>query len=132
MKIKSNVTISRGSDDIVRIAIECDESHTRFVETQMDLESFARAITGQGFIHCAAIVRGLEYIGKRKITETRRIEAPRLGYEKEKYIAWLKDEYREDGWLVDDYLGSQNSISFNGNKTYLNFFVYRYEKVEDE
>jgi hypothetical protein len=131
MKIKSSVTISRGSDDKVRIAIECDESHTRFVETIMDLESFARAITGQGYIHCDAIVRGLEFVGKRKIIETRSIESPNLGYGREAYREWLKNEYREDGWTVDDYLGSQGSISIGTEKTYLKFSVYRYEKLEE-
>ena len=127
MNIEARVTISRSSDNMIRIAVECDSSHTRFVEVKMDCEGFAKAITGQGFIHCTAEVRGLDFVGKKRIVERRRVQAPNLGYGRQEYESWLANNYKEEGWIVNSYLGSQGSISDDGVMRFLNFSVERYE-----
>jgi len=133
MNIEARVTISRGSDDMIRIAVECASSHARFVEVKMDCEGFAKAVTGQGFIHCTAEVRGLDVVGKKRVVERRRVVAPDLGMvDRKEYERWLKEEYHEAGWIVDPALRSQGSISYDGfGRTHLNFSVERYEDVAE-
>lgn len=78
-----------------------------------------------------ATIRGTHVIGMKYVGETRAIEVADVGYGRELYENWLKENYKEDGWNVSTYLGSQGSISVskNGVRT-LKFRVYKYVPVE--
>lgn len=129
MKISVGVSISRNSNNEITLSFSDNASHGRFLEVRMTPEQFAMAITGLGGIEVDAIVRGLDVVGKDKITERRSIECPFSEYSKEALVGWLIENGQEEGWIVDPYLGSQGSVTRNGGKTMLNYRVYRFAEV---
>ena len=114
---------------MIRVKVTDEESRVVFLEMEFLPDEFMRALTGMGYTGAAkSEVRGLEYVGKKKITETR--QAIYLGSsfdEREKVVAWLESNCQEEGWIIDSYLGSQGSINRQGGKTVLNYRVFRYE-----
>ena len=124
--IKTNITIARGSDDVVRIYIEDDSSRTQFLEIKLDYESFARVITGLHGVECESLVHGLEYVGKKRVTENRSVVCPLDTYDREKFQQWIVDNCQEEGWLISSYLGSQSSVVHREGKTTLNYRVTKY------
>jgi hypothetical protein len=95
----------------------------------MTLESFASAITGLSFVEAPAEVRRLDVVGKKKISERRSVICPISTYDKEILKVWLIENCKEDGWELDAYLGSQNSVGYVKDGTKLNYSVFRYEQV---
>ena len=104
-----------------------ETSRLQFFEGQMTLQEFASAVTGLGYQTIIADIRGLEYIGKEKVTESR--EAVYLGrcYDRENLEKWLVENAQEEGWILNASLGSQSSVSYNkdGN-TVLCYSVTKY------
>ena len=131
MKIEAAITISRihGGIDDKRISIEIRDkaSGIQFVDAEMSLEDFAACITGLGYCSLDAEVRGLQYVGKQAVTESRRIEytGPKT-HDRKKLADWLVLKAKEDGWLVNSYLNSQGSVVNEGEKTFLNYSVTKY------
>jgi hypothetical protein len=126
-KLKAEVTITRSSSDVIRIVIRDETSFTTFVELEMKPEEFAMAVTGLSYRPAEMKVRGLEHVGKTRINEKRQIVCPLKTYDKEILVAWLEDHAQEDGWILNTYLGSQNSISRNKDgETVLNYSVTKY------
>lgn len=143
MNIATKLTISRPSggdgSEYVSIQIQDCLSRERFVELKITLREFAEALTGLGNVSCNAVVRGLEHVGKRKVTTNQRIPIPKsVGNSRQDakdYILQLKPPH---GWILDTYLGSQNSIVPNGDKNIAEEFpqvanvtYYRYEEVTE-
>lgn len=127
--MKGTITISRDSRDIVRVSIRDEESFIQFVEFKMNLESYALAISGLSEVHGEFGVRGLEHVGKRKVIERRAKECPINSYDRKVLEQWLKENGQEEGWILDCYLGSQNSIGHRGDKTILNYSVHKFVEV---
>ena len=77
---------------------------------------FMMALTGLAATQALKTdVRGLDVVGKVKITERRSIEFPENSFEsRDKLEAWLMEHAAEDGWIVNPYLGSQGSRSSPG------------------
>lgn len=124
--MKAKVTISRSSDDKVRICFTDAASGIEFAEVAMELEAYAQAITGLAYVEGDLEVRGLEWVGKRRITERREVVCPLKTYDIKKLSEWLRDNAQEDGWLVSSYLGSQSSIQHTGEGTLLRYSVTKY------
>lgn len=122
----SRTQSSKGPDRIT-ITLTDEASGTRFVEVTMTMEQFAQAITTLR-VYVPAEVRGLENVGKRKVTEWRTIELPsRFFYsDMNAVLEWLSEHGKEPGWIVDPYLGSQRSVSRVDGKAILNYSVYKY------
>lgn len=113
----------------MRIKVQDEESRVTFLEMEFTPDEFMRAITGMAYTDAAkAHVSGLEYVGKKKITENRQAIYPGSCTEsREKMSAWLESNCAEDGWIIDGYLGSQGSINRQDNNAVLNYRVFRYE-----
>ena len=131
--MKAKVTISRGSDDRVRIRFRDVSSGVDFVTVSLSAEAFGFAVTGLSEQEGEMEVRGIQWVGKRCITERRSIECPLDTYNKEQLSEWLRCNAQEDGWLLSSYLGSQSSITRAGGKTILNYSVTKYvDQTETE
>lgn len=130
-QIKAAVTISRVSDGTIRLRVEDSESRIEFVELSMSPADFANAITGLACQPAVGGVRGLEYVGKTKVTEARQVECPLGTFDKEKLSAWLESNCQEEGWLLSSYLGSQSSVVRADDKTTLNYSVTKYVDQEE-
>mgnify|MGYP004703519991 CR=1 FL=1 len=125
--MKAKVTISRASNDKIYIRIIDSASRVEFAEVAMTVEDFGYAITGLSEQEGELKVRGLELVGKHKITEPRSIECPITGYDKTLFRKWLDEHAQEDGWMVNNYLGSQSSVLYKEGKTILNYSVVKYD-----
>lgn len=127
MNINASITINRDSNDVIHIRVMDEASRVRFIDVSMTPEDFAMAITGLSEVKAPAEVRGLEHVGKTKIVEQRATVCHLNTYDKAVLRQWLEDNHQEPGWILDAYLGSQNSVtSCEGGKT-LRYRVFRYE-----
>lgn len=124
--MKAKVTISRGSDDKVRISFEDAASHIEFATVSLSPEAFGHAVTGLSMQEGELEVRGLEFVGRRRITERRQIVCPIKSYDKSVLTAWLNENAQEEGWLLSTYLGSQSSVSHVEGGTLLRYSVTKY------
>jgi len=124
--MKAKVTISRCSDDTIRISFEDVASGIKFAEVSMTPEAFGNAVTGFSNQDANLEVRGLAFVGKQRITESRQIECPVDSYDRKVLESWLRENAQEDGWLVSTYLGSQSSIKRKDGRTILNYTVTKY------
>lgn len=126
MKIELRLSISRPSSGGINIRIEDPLSHIEFIDATISCEEFAEAITGLQSRPMSAEIRGIENIGKKKIREERRIVCPLDSYDRKILESWLRNNAHEDGWIVDSYLGSQQSASYIDNKRVLDYAVYKF------
>lgn len=124
--MKAKVSINRASDETVRIVFRDCESGIEFAECAMSMESFGFAITGLSEQDAELKVFGLEYVGKKCVTEKRSIQCPLSTYDRKSMREWLQKNAQEPGWILNDYLGSQNSVVAKGGKTILNYSVTKY------
>lgn len=132
--VTAKLTISRGSDDIVRIRISDKYSGVQIIETGMTPHDFAMAVTGLARVEAQATVytEEIQHIGKQYVREERHAEAPRLPHDHDAIGKWLLDNCQEPGWSVDPYVNSQGSIRHDGDKTFLRYHVYKYVDIEEE
>lgn len=137
MEIEPNVSITISklhhsfSEDSIQIELVCEKSYTHFCTIKMTLEDFAKAITGMGHIKVFADLRGLQYVGKRRIREERTVLYPFTSlstHKREEMEKWLEENCQEEGWILDSYLGSRSSISYAENVRFYNlhYSVYKY------
>ena len=117
--MKAKVSIIRDSNDKVNITFRDDASGVKFAKVSLTMEAFGLVITGLVEQEGDLEVRGLQWVGKQRITEQRAIECPLNTYDRNELSKWLCDNAQEDGWLLDTYLGSQKSVSRKGDKTLL-------------
>jgi hypothetical protein len=109
--MKAKVTISRASDDRVRIRIRDEASGIEFAEVSLTVEAYGYAITGLSEQEAELSVRGLEWVGKKRVTESRQKVCPLDTCDKDKLSKWLQENAQEEGWILSTYLGSQSSTS---------------------
>lgn len=126
MNITTKVTIIRNSNDVVRITLTDAASRLRFVEVDMTPHDFAMALTGLSFVDAPARVSNLEHVGHQVVAESRSVLCPLKGAPKDQLKAWLVENFNEPGWILDTYLGSQNSITRVEDGTILRFPVRKY------
>lgn len=126
MKMRAEVTISRASDDTVRIRITDEASRVEFAVLSLTVEQYGYAITGLSGQMAELEVRGLEHVGKRRITQPRRTTCPLDTYDRGELEKWLLDNCQEAGWTISTYLGAQNSIVRRSGVTELNYTVTKY------
>jgi hypothetical protein len=130
-KLNFEISCCRDSRDQVTIRIQDVNSHVEFVEVNLSLDQFALMITGLSHIECTGSVRKLEAVGKTKITEKRSVLYTGEGFaSRENMQQWLLDTQQEEGWSIDNYLGSQQSVIYQDGQHALNYYVYKYVEVE--
>lgn len=131
--IECELHIGRDNRNIFNIEVKDESSGARFLRISMSAEQFAMAITGLYSSGITAEVSGLDRVGKLKVRRPRRREFtgdPKIAYDNDGLSNWLKENHQEEGWILDTYLGSQNSRQTVGGKTFLNYAVYKYVDVE--
>ena len=133
-EIKTNVqvTITRNSNDEVSIQVIDDLSHAKFLDIRMTLEGFALAVTGLGHVQAPAFIRGLENVGRKKVSEDRVVVCPLNSYthNREELSNWIRENCKEEGWEIDAPLNSQGSVTRTGDgRAQLRYRVFRFEDV---
>jgi hypothetical protein len=139
--LQTTIGISRPSGgrdtEYIEIRLRDEVSGIQFAKVKMNLEDFARAITGLSGVECTTEVVGLQNIGKKREYESASVfisdedyenvtGAIKWGYRKEALGDWLVDNHNREGWYIDRYLGSQGSIKYVEGGKMLNFGYYRY------
>ena len=128
--LKAKVSISRNNHDMISIRIKDCASGVTFTEVHMRPEEFSLALTGLSYQDAELRINGLEFVGKKCIREERRILCPLNTYDRELLTKWLNENAQEEGWIVDTYLGSKNSIAHIKDTMYLNYSVVKYVDME--
>lgn len=131
--IKENLnlalTITRLNTGKICLSIKDTDSFINFLKMELLPEDFMNCLTGLAYQPGIGEVYGTEFLGKTKQIEERTIEMPLQNtdfWSSKEYSIWLKNNYKEEGWFIDTYLGSKNSIEYKEGKQFLNFTVYRY------
>jgi hypothetical protein len=133
------VTLGRPSGsgpEYVTFRVDDRVSGIEFLELRMKLDDFARMLTGLAYNDAEMVTRGLENIGKVREYENAQVFISDKDYNKatagdyyarEKELAkWLNEHHARDGWIIDDYLGSQGSVGYATGGKLLNFGYFRY------
>lgn len=126
---KPTITITRNSADEIIIRVRCESSRNEFVEVRMTPHALGMALTGLSSVECeTGLLRNPEVVGMRKIIEPRQAIYPMDSRNREQMQQWLIDNKQEDGWTLDTYLGSQNSIKHlhDGSGYVLKYRVFKY------
>ncbi len=129
MKINAAITISRhhgNREGKIGITIRDEKSRIQFVDAEIGLSDFAEALTGLAEVPVNAEVRGLEFVGKVKVREDRSIVCPLACYDREKLSQWLRENAKEEGWMIDDYLGSKGSTESHEKGQLLRYAVFKF------
>ena len=148
MKINTKLTISRPNsndgDSYIAVRIEDCTSGVEFVNLRIGLAEFAEALTGLSYMECTAEVRGLTVVGMKKEREHASILLPkRVGSDRKaikEYLATYHDPLVfGEGWILDQYIGSQGSIVQNTDPdtkeefpNVANVAYYRYVAVDND
>jgi hypothetical protein len=131
-KLSIHRTTCSHEEDFISIEVADEASGLQFLSLEVSIANFGAAVTGLSHQECRGRARGLQYVGKKRITEKRQAIAPRE-HDRDKLRQWLIDNKQEDGWLIDAYLGSQSSIRHNADDTVtLYYSVYKFVEVEDQ
>lgn len=134
---KLNIEMCRASDDRVYIVIGCDNSHSKVLELDVDLEQFAYLVTGRSLHDVPAKVKNLDKIGKkRESEECTYVLSPNRGMPSRgeaQYIMENEVSIIHPGWEVDTYMGSQKSITQHKSGGWaLNYRIHRYVEIDHE
>jgi hypothetical protein len=130
-KLNFEISCGRDSSDQVNIRIQDVNSRVEFVEVNLSLDQFALMITGLSYIKCTGSVKRLEVVGKTRITEKRSVLYTGAGFaSRENMQQWLLDTQQEEGWSIDNYLGSQRSVIYQNGHHTLHYCVYKYMEPE--
>ena len=129
-KLPANLTISKvqssRDDAYMSISITDTASGIKFTNVNVSLKQFMDALTGLSEVSCTHETRNTEYIGKHYVSEGRTITAPWFGYDKKAYKAWLISNAQEEGWILNSYLGSQDSVTYKDDSAILKYVVFKY------
>jgi hypothetical protein len=138
MKLPVKITIARSTGgrtaDTIVIELTDPKSGIQFMRGEMKMEDFAAALTGHGYCDVDAELRSLANVGKTHVREKRQAIYPHEdGYYsregREAVREWLDANKQEPGWILDTYLGAQNSIVLHDSKVIVNYHVHKF--VED-
>lgn len=129
MKIKATLTITRpmgNRDAVISITVRDENSRIQFFKGDVSLAQFSEALTGLAEVAVDAEVRGLDYVGKIRVTEDREIICPLTDYKREILGSWLAENAKEDGWIVQTYLGSRGQVESCKGGQKLRYSVVKY------
>lgn len=124
--MKGTITITRDSEDRIRLRIQDEASCIEFIEALITPATFTRVLTGVGFQEIEFETRGLQFVGKKRVVEMRTAVCPLQSYSREELSEWLKKNAQEDGWTLNAALDTQRSISWENGKTILHYSVVKY------
>jgi len=129
--IEGKLTISKASNDVVRIQFKDCNSVTRFATAELSLEQYAQAITGLSEIPCMIEISNLQNVGLRRISDTLEFELEaQNSYSRNLHIEQLL-RCVPDGWKTTDELSSQNSFFEKDGKRWARATINKWVKEED-
>jgi hypothetical protein len=129
--MKGNITISRPTygDDrkLITIQVKDRESVTRFLDIEIEYDNFAQLITGLSEVEIDFTVRDLEHVGK--VREVKELEFPiGSGFDDRKEVAIREaKKHTPDGWVCDNYFGSQTSFFTKDDVSYARTTIKRWK-----
>ncbi|WP_318826004.1 hypothetical protein [Providencia sp. PROV252] len=133
--MKGKLTISRPTygdgRELISVVVRDGASRINFLEIEINYSDFTKAITGLSEVDCELTIRGLEQVGKKKITEARTALCPSRLVGKDAYENWLKENKQEEGWKLDAYLGSKGSVEYTENGVILNYQVIKFVDISN-
>jgi hypothetical protein len=129
--MKGSISISRPSyadgKQVILIQVKDKSSRVRFLDIEIDLDLFAKVITGLSEQDCNLTVRKLGAVGKEKETMPFSFKMPEHDYHNRNKVA---NDYAKkaltDGWIFNGYLGSKGSFTGQGDDIRCNSTIYRY------
>jgi hypothetical protein len=128
MKIKDARITILCNHDHVTIEVEDRDANTEFVKITMTPKQWCEALSRAALTKCKAEVCGLDRIGKKH--ENRPLEAPMpdgVGRDERKDIAAdAIAKVLPDGWVSDDYFGSQGSFFIRDGKPWCRTTIRRW------
>ena len=136
-KLKGKITISRRSGGAggssVGLAIYDPLSGIQFVDMEFSMEAWGNAVTGLGNTEGEMEVRGLQYVGLKRIWQDFIVEVPDhllpAYSHKEELVEYARSLVRE-GWMLDPYLGSQKSFFQKEGKTHARMHIFKFVEPE--
>lgn len=135
----SRVSSSRRGPDgeygYINVRLVDPISGIEFVDMEVPFKEFGSLIVNGPGVEAPTELRGLEWIGKKRVTERRSVFCPiPYSYEKEEHQQWIKDNCQEDGWIVSSYLGNRDSVTYDYKEREkgctLHYSVYKYVDPE--
>ena len=118
MKFDGKISISsvgvRADQSFIQITIEDKDASVQLLEVEMDMASFARALTGLGYVPMKYEPGAFQKIGKKMEHKTEEVYFPDVA--DFGVIATALSEFEVDGW-VGDAKDARNHHNFVRNFT---------------
>lgn len=135
MKHRAALTISRPSygtgEKKISITVKDKDAGIRFLEIEIDYDTFAEALTGLSESDCMMTVRGLENVGKNIERKEFKFKMPDCGYHNVKDVAAQEAEkLAPEGWKVSTYFGSKDSFFEKDGERHAKTTISRWVKKE--
>jgi len=128
--MKGNITISRPSygdgRKLITIQVKDRESVTRFLDIEMELDKFAELLTGLSEVEIDFKVRDLERVGKVREEETIEFRIGSGFNDRKKVAIEEAKKHTPDGWICDNYFGSQTSFFVKDDISYARTTIKRW------
>ena len=116
-KVKARVRLGRYmNSNTLFLKVEDEASGAEFLDLEFDAEQLAN-LMNQSCAYMEGEARGLEFVGKKRVSEAMEITLPPglSRYDKKEiaeYLVGVKQVFEGEnpGWYLDTYIGSQQSI----------------------
>lgn len=130
----------RFHEDGLKIEIEDANANIRFLDIEFDQKQTLRAMSGVKGAKATLKVRGLEYIGKKHENATFEFKIPQAAKGLDRYQDrkqyWetlckigqiqIESERPNEGWILDNYFGSQTSFFSKDGEDYVRGRIRRW------
>ena len=114
MKVKGSITILGGNDRGVEIEIRDDDANCVIAKLNMTSDDFLQAAMGRMSNVKCEVMTFPEKIGKQHINKSFVFPMPTGmdSWSKNKEVLYelAQNELKDDGWVIDRYLESQNTF----------------------
>lgn len=107
---KISILINREYTDI---EVRDDKANITFAKIRLTQEELSMALSRQMYTPCTIEIRGLDLVGKKHEVSSFEFELPDWYKRRDSQDVELKkyvDSFLNDGWVSDNYFGSQNSF----------------------
>ena len=125
-----SITISKNSNDVIRIKIRDENSRIDFCKLEMTQDQFTSALFGLAETSCLVYVDNLKNVGKKKEVKPFKFEIPNnLGNwaaRDVKEIKKIANSKCPEGWEVNHYYNSQKTFTYQGEKKFVNTSIVRW------
>lgn len=135
--LKGKISITRPSygDHRQKIAIGVTDSgsHIQFLELQIDLDDFTKAVTGQGMIPIEFEVRGLENVGRNYESEYFDFPLPKgTRYADKKAAIKELRKVTPEGWKSSEHFSSQDSFYSKDGVEWAHTYIFRWVDAPED